>query len=67
MIGDGGGFQEELINAINEIPVQCHRIKDRALESHIHGTKEAMELILSGGFCQRIEHSKSLDALSHPH
>lgn len=55
LIGDGSGFQEELINAINEIPMQCHRVKDCALESHIHGTKEAMELILSGGFFQRID------------
>ncbi|KAL8369925.1 hypothetical protein RB595_000331 [Gaeumannomyces hyphopodioides] len=48
LIGDGSGFQEELISTINEISVKCQKIKDNALESHIHETKEAMELILSG-------------------
>ncbi|KAL8359267.1 hypothetical protein RB601_007954 [Gaeumannomyces tritici] len=57
LVGDGSGFEEGLITTINEITVKCLKIKENALESHIHETKEAMELILSG--------IESVDAMSN--
>ncbi|KAL8303232.1 hypothetical protein RB600_006918 [Gaeumannomyces tritici] len=57
LVGDGSRFEEELITTINEITAKCLKIKENALESHIHETKEAMELILSG--------IESVDAMSN--
>ncbi|KAL8282276.1 hypothetical protein RB597_009807 [Gaeumannomyces tritici] len=48
VIGDGRSFQENLITAIDQIRVECDKIVEKALESHIAGTKKAMELALEG-------------------
>lgn len=51
VLGDGQNYMKELADSISDIPQKTQDVIDRANESHIVGTRNAMSSTLEGTTC----------------